>query len=62
MVSIIAVSGFSKVLGLHTSGTNGLRYLRMSERDSVWEQEKLVARKMHIHRTESPPSTARCVG
>jgi hypothetical protein len=30
--------------------------------DSVWEQEKLEARKMLENAAESPPSSARCVG
>jgi hypothetical protein len=30
--------------------------------DSVWEQEKLEARKMLVNRTDSPPSAARGVG
>ena len=30
--------------------------------DSAWEQEKLEARKMSENATESPASSARCVG
>jgi len=40
---------------------NGWRYWRWGV-DSIWEQEKLEARKMLENAAESPASSSRCVG
>ncbi len=41
---------------------NGLRYLRVGGVDSVWEQEKLEARKISKNDADSHTSGARGVG